>query len=546
MSYSDISGDIAIKATSRYFRYVPPAVFTRTSGGAVFGTGFRFLDVGKINVTTAGGLTALLVNCGQTGQTGGTTTGGSGGSGGPSWIITGIFAVGSYDISNGTVYNASNSNVTITPITGITYLTTSNIYTGGSGGTYFSTVAHAGGNGSTFPSPFDIVLVGGGGGSGGNGKGGYAGQGQTGGAINYTLVNGQPAATGVNGCGCGGGGGGYASGTGGTGGTGGCFILPAALSFTNSVIDSTTVISASSYAIPTNVSLTNLLDNYCPVSVNPNTSLYSVACVPSIASYFNSYTINGTSIVDSYASDYFLTKHPFVITGTSGSYSINYYNGWYTIIFNVAGTYTFVPSSSLVVDVYLCSAGGDGGASYGSYTGGGGGSGVPIRGTFTTQTSLTCTVREMLIYPNIIYKCLDASGGYIQATNAGNGTNASGSSSGTNGSNGTATSLVVSSNPSKITIPNITSGTVNATTLDASFNATGGGYTMYVTNGAPGSIGFGGAGVVKYGGTYGKLGVTPNPVSGTGYGAGGGGGYYASGGTGGGGVIILSFPHIFT
>jgi hypothetical protein len=552
MSYSDIDGDIVTKAKSRYVRYVTPAVFTK-SGGAVFGTGSRFLSSGgsgSINVTTAGGLTALLVNRGQDGK--GYYSGASGGNGGPSWIITGIFAVGTYTITFDTVYNASSSTVTITPTTGrITDLTTSNLYAGGVGGLYTGGIAHAGGNGSTFPSPFNIVLVGGGGGSGAApGKGGYAGTERTGGAVNYTSIDGQPASTGVSGCGCGGGGGGFTNptaGIGGTGGSSGCFILPAALSFTNNVIDSTTVINASSYAISTTVSLTNLLDNYCPVSVNPNAALYSVACIPSIESYYNSYNINGASIVDSYASAYFLTKHPFIITGTSGSYSINYYSGYYTIIFNVDGTYTFVPSSSLVVDVYLCSAGGGGGTANTVYSGGGGGSGAPIRGTFTSQASLTC-ILGLLSFPNIIYKCLGASGGYIQATSASDGGSAGYFGPGAAGSTGTATSSVVSLNPSKITIPTITSGTVNAATLDASFNLTGGGYTMYVTNGAAGSIGFGGAGVVSSGGKYGKLGVYPNLLSGTGYGAGGGGGGIPnrSGGTGARGVIILSFQYTFT
>ena len=552
MSYSDVSGDIAIKARSRYA--VGPAVFTITSGGVAFGTGgARFLTGGQINVTTAGRFTALLVNRGQDGQPLWPSC--PGGNGGNSWIITGIFAVGTYTITNGTVYDASSPNVTITG-TEITTLTTSTPYAGGSGGTFFSTVPHAGGNGSTFPSPFDGVLVGGGGGSGRSvvsTSGGYAGTERNGGGTVYGSTAGQSAATDISGCGCGGGGPGGLTVSDlttrcGTGGRSGCFILPTAL--VNSITDSTTMIS--SYAIQTTVPLTNLLDNYCPVYVNPNTSLYSVACVPNIASYFSSYTINGTSIVDSYVVNYGLKKHPFIITGTSGSYSINFYSGWYTIIFNVAGTYTFNPSIELAVDAYVCSAGGNGGASgsNASYYGGSGGSGAPIRGTFTTAAILNCTVDV-----GGLYKCQRTTLGYIQATNGVNGGDAGASANGLNGSNGQATSFLSGTNPLNVIIPAITSGTVDATSLLTYFGSTGGGYTMYVTGGAIGTIGFGGAGkstlTTSYGGWNGLVGSSAHSIpQGVGYGAGGGGHIGATtplaGGTGVSGVIILSFPYTFT
>lgn len=291
-------------------------------------------------------------------------------------------------------------------------------------------------------------------------------------------------------------------------------------------ISDTTRINNMAFATYT---LSNLLDNYYTVYYNPNTALFTVPIIPNISNFANRYTVGATSITTALS----YKKLPFVVTSTLGSYSVNYFNGHYTVILTTDGTYTITFSSAITNMVaYACSAGGNGGGgdySGGGGDGGGGGSGTVTRGTISLPISavLTCSLNTSGYY-RVTYLT-----SFISVTNAAGGGNAAGASNGTQGANG-----VASSAGSSFTSISSSSGA----SLVTNFGTTAGGYVMH-TN-ASSAIGFGGAGGNGgNGGKYGSSGVALTR-DGVGYGAGGGGEVSFEGGPGSGvpGVIILSIP----
>jgi len=364
---------------------------TFTSGEYV---GRAFTSSGNLTVTKAGRFLALLINRGSDGTTGVNSSGsfpdpGGGGRGGLITIIDGYLSVGTYAITIGTTNSSTTTSFTPT----ISF--TTDVYTRGSGGAGANpgnivfntpaTPATPGTDGPTLPAPFASISAGGGGGGGAIGAAatfdGSAAVGRTGGAAGSASSNGLKNAAATS-YGSGGGGGRGQSGTsnpnfvGGTGGPG-YFVIVSNPNLPLSDITATN--NLDTYLIENGtLTLTDLLDNYFTVLYNPTTTLYNITAIPNTTvTYLNNYDSLITSLT---GSGYI--RLPFTVTGT-GSFSCNYFNRYYTLIFYVPGTYTFnVLSSIASAQIFMSGAGGIGGKGYVIWDGsasnqypGGGGSG---------------------------------------------------------------------------------------------------------------------------------------------------------------------------
>ena len=530
-----LKGNVNVIPLRYYTETASAAQIGASSGGSSYSnggvTGRRFTSSGNLVISVGGSFQALSVGVGEQGLRGssgdqyGTDADGTGGAGGIVSLIYCTLNVGSYTI---TLPTSPGLPVSFTPTTTVNTVN----YPPGNGGYGsfgdFTGVGNGvnGDNGPSLPFPFNIVSVSGGGGGGGGPNYGGPAVGGTGGtyAFSGSPVNAASTSYGS------GGGGGLRNGTvGGLGGPALFVIFPGGGGGISDISETTRL---NNMLINTNYTLTDLLDNYYSIFYNPNTTLYTVPSIPNIATLANRYTVNGTSITTSLVSK----KNPFIVTGSS-SYSVNYFNGHYTMILTTNGTYTITFSTAINNMVaYVCSAGGNGGGgdySGGGGDGGGGGSGVVARANISLPIGavLTCSLNTSGYY-RVTYA---ANNSYISATNGTNGGNSPGATNGTQGTNGTANLIGTS-------FINLVQSN-GATLTNLGFGTTAAGYIMHINSDS--AIGFGGWGII--GGPGGKNGVNGgNPLSrdGVGYGAGGGGEVSFEGGPGTGapGVIILSIP----
>jgi hypothetical protein len=391
-----------------------------TSGGG--STGRQFTTSGTLIITTGGTYTALTVAYGKSGSQGtgagfGSTydSAGNGGNGGACNIYTGYISQGNYTVN--LPLNQNDGDVTLTNFFSSNVLSSFfnadvTNYTQGSGGYGERTTAPtyigiAGSDGPILPAPFNGFSVGGGGGGGGGGNYGRPSVGRTGGLYSgsATVVNAASTSYGS------GGGGGKSFGfAGGLGGPALFVFMAGGTSISN--ISNT---SMPNMLVNTNFTLSNLLDNYYTIGYKPNTSLVTLPVIPSISTYSNNYKVDGTSITTALS----YKRHPFTITAIfSSNISINWFNGYYTIIFTNNNTYTITFSSSIMnLVAYVCSAGGNGGDGFFSAIGGygyGGASGIVTTGTLTSVAfgiGLNCYCNQSNSY-KVQYNT-----DYISATN---------------------------------------------------------------------------------------------------------------------------------
>jgi len=425
MSFLSSGTTITSNLASRYQTDV--ALFSAggtpdTTSGYV---GRYFQSGGTLTVSKAGRYMALVVDAGNNGDFGWFSSlgksPGDGGAGGGVRVIYGFLSLGNYTVQ---IFTGAGQT---TNFSGTTTSTVS--FTPGTGGTGWLDAfgyepirpATSGGNGPTINiAPFTSISASGGGGgatfgtaAGQSGtKSGGGAQGLIGGIVGGNGGTVSLTSTTYGG----GGGGGYAWDAmgalridGGIGGPGFFWIVGHAPEVTSNVSSGTQINTyfANGYL------LSDVLSNYFYSVVNPNTSL-----VTAVNSDIN-YLINGTTFVSDASTNLGIGTHPFLVTGSLNNYRVNYFNGFYTIIFPNNGIYTVTFSSAITnLVAYVCSAGGDGASNGAGQAAAGGGSGIVTRGTLASLPSgaiLTCSANQSSLY-RVSY-----SSSNITATNGSNG-----------------------------------------------------------------------------------------------------------------------------
>ena len=566
MSFKESGSNILTKISNRYF-IISNAGFT--SGGTAYSdptcTGRQFTSSGTLVVGTAGYFTALIIDAGSNGELGGWygSFGGIGGNGGNVRVITGYLNTGNYTI---TISMGGGVATGFTP-TSISSTTPFTGGTGGSGGAgsmtfmgtdYPARQATAGTSGPTITiSPFTGVLASGGGGGGGGGGSNYVG----GGAVGKT--GGTPGNTSglvKNSNTYGGGGGGGNPGTFGTSGTVGIggpgyFWIVSSTSISSSDISSTNNIT--NYKINNgNYTLSNLLDNYMAVTYNPNVKMYEIKGINNVTNYVDCLKLSGTGITD-YLSINGYKKHPFTIESNGDdNYYCNYYNGYYTLIFQNTGFYnmTTMAGVTLNLDTIVVGNGGNGGASSsGKFASSGGSGGVRralyVMGPLSSLTIYADTPTKILSISNMRWSILVSISTYTGAGNGLNGiSNSLTSASASVGNNG---ATFINSNIPEVAYTNIIGNYTISPSANVLFNN---GIDTPATYGLAGANKFlggrGASGGVAYGsiasgGFYGTNGSSPSGATPIGFGAGAGVAANGIATNGNRGIIIISFAYMF-